>query len=269
MNKNTISKALRDGKLLYTLDYLRFHFQKWKNRKPNKAFIRENPDIILPPDYLMYESFQLDYQKYYLDSRETAAWIYGLLSKHGLKSPANILDWGCGPGRIIRHMPDLVPKGIKCYGTDYNSNSIAWCTQNLPGIHFHRNQLEPPLGSSLPGMDSIWGISIFTHLSEEMHLAWARELQRALNPGGILLLTTQGNAFRVKLLDKERSKYDRDELVVRGDVKEGHRTYSSFQPPNYFLKLFGDLKVLEHIERGNDPARPQQDVWVFEKRGNQ
>ena len=45
-----------------------------------------------------------------------------------------------------------------------------------------------------------------------------------------MFLTTQGDNFRVKLTDLELNKYNNDELVVRGKVKEGHRTYSAFHP---------------------------------------
>ncbi|MEI6576863.1 MAG: class I SAM-dependent methyltransferase [Bacteroidota bacterium] len=265
MNKNHLSKAFRHFGLSYPLDRLRFHYLRVKNRQDNLAFLKEHPDVILPPDYLMYESFQLDYQKYYNDSKKTAAWLWGLLSKHGLEAPANILDWGCGPGRIIRHLPGVMPNGINYYGTDYNTESVNWCSKMLPGIHFYRNHLEPPLHKDLQGFDAIYGISIFTHLSEEMHLAWAAELQRVLRPGGLLLLTTQGKAFRVKLLAPEKKRFDNGELVIRGKVKEGHRTFSAFHPPEYFWKLFHELKIMEHIEKEEDSTNPQQDVWIFKK----
>lgn len=265
MNKKILSSFLRNTGLIYGFDHLRFHYLRRKNRKRNVAFLKENPDVILPPDYLMYESFQLDYRKYFTDSRETAAWLSGLFIKHGLKETAHILDWGCGPGRIIRHLPAIMPAGTSFSGTDYNANSVAWCEQHLPGISFYKNNLAPPLSFDSETFDAIYGISIFTHLSEEMHLAWATELQRVMCPRGLLLLTTQGKAFRIKLLEHELKEFNKDKLVVRGKVKEGHRTYSAFHPPAYFRELFKDLEVLEYQERGNDPSRPQQDVWIFRK----
>ena len=45
-----------------------------------------------------------------------------------------------------------------------------------------------------------------------------------------MFLITQGDNFKVKLTDLELTKYKKNELVVRGKVKEGHRTYSAFHP---------------------------------------
>ena len=64
------------------MDKLRFHIQKFKNRKANQTFRNNNPDVKLPPDYLIYESFKIDYQKYYTESVESAKWITGHIGKH-------------------------------------------------------------------------------------------------------------------------------------------------------------------------------------------
>jgi hypothetical protein len=112
----------------------------------------------------------------------------------------------------------------------------------------------------------IYGISIFTHLSEQLHYDWTAELLRILKPGGILLLTTQGDAFKEKLSENELQSYNRDYLVVRGKVKEGHRTYSTFHPPNFMKALFSKARILEHIERPAEHGRSlPQDVWIVTK----
>jgi len=265
MKTSILSSILRNTGMIYAFDHLRFQYLLRKNSAKNTAFLKENPAVVLPPDYLMYESFQLDYRKYYVDSRDTANWLCGLLQAHGLPANAAILDWGCGPGRIIRHLPSLLPVTTEFTGTDYNETTVEWCQNKLPGIRFFKNKLSPPLAFEPASFDAIYGISIFTHLSEAMHLAWSQELQRVLKPGGLLLLTAQGNAFAIKLLEHERKEFQKGKLVVRGKVKEGHRTYSAFQPPEYFRNLFKDLDVLEHQERTTDPNTPQQDVWIFRK----
>ncbi|MDZ7626596.1 MAG: hypothetical protein U5J96_19370 [Ignavibacteriaceae bacterium] len=38
-------------------------------------FKEKNPDVILPPDYMIYESFQMNYENYYNDSVSTAEWL--------------------------------------------------------------------------------------------------------------------------------------------------------------------------------------------------
>lgn len=212
----------------------------------------------------MYESFGIDYAKYYTDSRSTAAWLLDHLRRHISLDQARILDWGCGPGRIIRHLAELEPGLSEIHGTDYNPSSIAWCSNNLPGITFNLNSLEAKLPYSDNYFDAIYGISIFTHLSENMHHEWLAELKRILKPGGLLFLTMHGRSFRVKLSPSERTRFDEGQLIVRGMVREGHRTFTAFHPPAYLQGLFAGMKVLEHIEAEASPGdRPQQDIWII------
>src|SRR5205814_3732472 len=60
---------------------------------------------------------------YYHDGRQTAIEIVELL---GAATDFNergrsILDWGCGPGRVVRHLPGLLLGKVSVYGSDYRS----------------------------------------------------------------------------------------------------------------------------------------------------
>jgi SAM-dependent methyltransferase len=267
MVKEIISQLLRKTGLLYSSDRFRFYLQLFKNRKINRKFKRDNPAIPLPPDYLIYESFQINYYKYYTESINAAKWLCGYFSQYTRLENKKILDWGCGPGRIIRHLPQLIGHDCEYYGTDYNSESIEWCSKNLPGIHFNRNSLAPDLPYPDGYFDIIYGLSIFTHLSEQMHRDWYHELYRILKPGGIMFLTTQGDNYKVKLTPAELIRYNNGDLVVRGNVKEGHRTFSAFQPSNYMRKLFSNLEILDHIETPPEKGRwLPQDAWILRKK---
>jgi SAM-dependent methyltransferase len=266
MIKGYISSVLRNTGLLAMADKSRFYIQKFKNRQINSDFKRHHPEVKLPPDYLMYESFQLNYHKYFTESRNTAIWLKDCLKKHISLEHLKILDWGCGPGRVIRHLPEVINHSCKFFGTDYNERSILWCTQNLPGIQFNLNTLEPVLPYTDNYFDVIFGLSIFTHLSEKLHYDWSSELLRVLKPGGLLLLTTQGDNFKVKLTAQELQQFNSGKLVTRGKVKEGHRIYSSFDPDPFMHKLFNKHRVLEVIKE-----TPQkgfwlpQDTWIIKK----
>jgi len=263
---NSISGLLRRLGLLTVADTLRFQIVRLKNKQKNSEFRLNNPGLSLPPDYLMYESFQLDYKKYYEDSRQTAIWLKNHFAKYIQLEQKRILDWGCGPGRIIRHLPEVINNGCSFYGTDYNEKSIGWCSANIPDVSFNLNKLEAKLPYEHDFFDVIYGISIFTHLAEAMHHAWFKELYRVLKPGGILFLTTQGANFKVKLDSSEKARFEAGKLVVRGKVKEGHRTFSAFQPKEFMLQLFSEMEVLEHIELeyGKSKVVPQ-DIWIVRK----
>jgi SAM-dependent methyltransferase len=171
-----------------------------------------------------------------------------------------VLDWGCGPGRVIRHWTE---DNFTCFGSDVNDKSLAWCKYNFPSIRFLHQQVLPPLDIAEETFDLIYGISILTHLSLSAHFLWIEELKRILKPGGLLVLTTQGNAFKDKLTQSEKKDFDDGHLIVRGSVKEGHRTFSSFHPMPFMEKLFDSFVILKHISVENEGN--VQDVWIVRK----
>lgn len=265
MKKGDISTFLRLLKLIKLIDYFRYLYLKIKNRKVNRTFIQNNPDVKLPSDYLIYESFQIDYEEYFTKSRDSAKWVLDHFEKYINLKGIKILDWGCGPGRIIRHMSTFLDDTSEIFGTDYNKNSINWCKNNLPGINFNANTLEAKLPYNDNFFDAIYGISIFTHLSEKMHFEWTIELHRVLKPRGVLFLTTHGDAFMAKLTESEKKLYLSGELVVRGMTKEGHRTFSAYHPELFMQKLFMEMKILNHIENPSNGSKAQQDIWLLQK----
>lgn len=251
---------------MHGLDQLKFQVQKWKNRRRNTAYAAAHPELRFPPDYMLFEAFQLDYQKYYEGGRKSAEWVLQLLSRHSALQGKTILDWGCGPARMVRHLPDLLPD-CTIHATDYNPQTIAWCRANIEGVHFAINQLDPPTAYAAAQFDLVYGISIFTHLSEARHHAWWNELMRISRPGAVLLLTTHGAVFQEKLTRVEREAFDRGELVVRGQVVEGHRVFAAFQPPAFLRTLVGEqAEILEHLEGGRKDWGLEQDVWILRKR---
>jgi len=211
--KNRFSFVLRQLKLIKIFDKVRFFLIYLKSYQQRKAFKRSYPNVILPPAYFIYETFGLAYEQYYMVSEETAKWLISYFKKHIKLHNISILDWGCGPGRIIRHIPLLLDKSCHCYGSDYNAKYIQWCSNNIPEVTFKPNSLEPPLPFEDHTFDIVYGISIFTHLSEKMYYAWFDELFRVLKPGGILLLTLQGNAFKSKLPVSKLKIFDQGYMV--------------------------------------------------------
>lgn len=267
VNKSALSSILRKLHLLSAAEHLRFIVHQIKNRKANRSFKRKNPEIVFPPDYLIYETYKLDLKEYYYDGKETANEIIGLLQKHinlSIKG-ATILDWGCGPGRITRHLPALLPNAT-VFATDYNEVYVQWCGDNLKGINCSLNSLNPPTSYEDSFFDAIIGISIFTHLSLRNHIDWINELHRIIKPGGLAFITTQGVSYRPKLLAEEQLKFDKGELVTREDIKEGNRLFSAFQPPQFIKELItGKFEIIDFITPAIDNTTPAQDIWVFKK----
>ena len=265
MIKYRISSILRTVGLIKVFDKVRFYLLCIKTFKKRQVFKKSYPNAVLPPAYFMYETFGLDYEQFYVHSEETAKWLLSCFEKHQSLQNAKILDWGCGPGRIIRHIPHLIEKSCRCYGADYNAKYIKWCAANIPEVTFKQNGLEPPLPFEDAMFDIVYGISIFTHLSEKMHYAWFDELFRVLKPGGILFLTLHGKAFKSKLPEAQKKLFDAGQLVVLSSTKEGHRTYGAYHPVPFVTQLVGNNRVVEFVEGGFIKGKPQQDVWIIQK----
>ena len=265
MKKGIILNAARQFGLMHLLDKGRYFYLRAQNAKKNKLFKRSNPDVNLPPDYLIYESFQMDYKKYYTGGKEVAIWLNDIVKPYHDINNLNVLDWGCGPARVLRHMPEVMNNGCKFYGTDYNSKTISWCKSNISNINFSLNGLKPPLEYDDIFFGLIYGISVFTHLSEDSQKEWFAELIRISGTDGIIFLTTQGDAFIPKLTPKELKIYNDAQLVIRSNVKEGHRVFSSFHPPAYMTKLFNSYATVLKFIPGEVTVsgQSQQDVWVL------
>lgn len=263
MNKYHLSSVLRKLGLIKIADKTRFYFKLAATYKKRRQFFSENPGINLPPAYYIYETFNLNYFSFYNKSIETAKWLISYFEKYKKLDNIRILDWGCGPGRVIRHLPDYISDSCKFFGTDYNKKYVTWCSKNIHGMDFRVNKLQPPLSFEEDFFDIIYGISIFTHLSEEMHFAWFKEIQRVAKEGCIILLTLHGETFKSKLTNSEQHIFDQGKLVIKAKTKEGHRTFGAFHPPRFVQQLVGKNEILEHIPGITKEGKPQQDVWII------
>lgn len=265
MKKIKLKKALQKYNLLPIIEQVNFYRQKFIHRKSNRLFTEKNPNVLLPPDFYLYETFNLNYDKFYTNGKPTAEWLVNHISEFKKFENLSILDWGCGTGRIIRHLPSILEKNNSIFGTDYNQKYVKWCSENLTGIQFKLNGLQPPLDFKNSSMDVIYGISIFTHLSEALHFSWMKELTRVLKNDGILFLTTHGNVHKFKLLEEEQGLFENGNLIVHAYKKEGNRLYASYQSPKFFKDLCAknNLQVLKHIPGDMRNNHPQQDVWIL------
>jgi 2-polyprenyl-3-methyl-5-hydroxy-6-metoxy-1,4-benzoquinol methylase len=265
--KSSISARLRRLHLLQAAEIVRYYLEKIKYDKTNRVFRKKHPGIVLPPAFFIYETYKLNVEEYYYDGQATAKEIVTALGiSIDLSRPgARVLDWGCGPGRIVRHLPALLPRAA-VYATDYNPKYIDWCSKELKGIHFSLNQIYPPLNYTDSFFDAIIGFSIFTHLSRENHFAWISELHRVIKTGGAAFITTQGQAYRAKLLPAEQAVFDKGEMVSRENVLEGNRLFSAFQPPEFIEQLIaGKFEVIEFIPALLNRDQPVQDSWLIKK----
>jgi SAM-dependent methyltransferase len=204
-----------------------------------------------------------NYRWFLQGSERAAAGIRAALSRQGksIGQFDGILDFGCGCGRVIRQW-----KGVaRLHGCDTSDEAIAWCRDHLPFADFAVNGPEPPLRHADESLEFVYALSVFTHLARGQQRAWMRELRRILKPGGLLLLTTHGNAFADQLSADERVRYEAGDLVVRWDGVAGSNLCSAFHPDAYLRGPFSiGFEMLELKPQGA-LGNPPQDQTLLRK----
>lgn len=182
-----------------------------------------------------------------------------------------ILDWGCGAGRLTRH---LLPFGPRVTGMDIDPEAIQSCQATLPKAEFMQVGLLPPAPVEDARFDLVLGLSVMPHLTEAVQDAWLAELRRITVPGGLLLLSIQGMTqmalYRVPI-DRKLAAQQAGFHDACGSVPAELATEAAMYPrdvlhsPNYILahwgKYFEILDIIEAIA-GN------QDVVVMRRRAD-
>lgn len=108
--------------------------------------------------------------------------------------PRSAVDFGCGWGRITRFfIKDFGKDGL--LGVDPIGGMIDLCRSSNPWATFEQIDLFPPLDLPSASVDVIFAFSVFSHLTEEVHLQWLAEFARVLRPGGSLIVTTRERDF--------------------------------------------------------------------------
>jgi len=99
------------------------------------------------------------------------------------------LDFGCGSGRIARHVARSPAVG-RLTGIDVDSKAVAWLATAFPAGDFHTIAAEPP--APLPGssFDVVYAVSVFSHFDERLADAWLGEIARLLRPRGLVIAST-------------------------------------------------------------------------------
>ena len=152
---------------------------------------------IPPEDSILRVAGYTSPGKFLLDGYTTLVKLQRVVEKvagRSLSTFSSILDWGCGCGRLARHLIEaLEATDTLIVGIDIDRENVQWCKSQLPRASFDSCGLYPPTNLPAAAFELIIGLSVFTHLDEATQFAWLSELRRVAMPGALLLLSVHGN----------------------------------------------------------------------------
>jgi SAM-dependent methyltransferase len=125
----------------------------------------------------------------------TAYRLHLLLQHHfhnGLDSFKNILDWGVGAGRVALPIKHSVAPDSRVVGVDVDDYNVEFGKRNFPEIEFLHSPFLPPLPFEDGAFDLVFGVSVFTHLSEGVQFLWLKELRRIVKRGAPVIVSIHG-----------------------------------------------------------------------------
>ena len=236
----------------------------------HNAHFRPVDRLPVPPGFLVsLVAGTPDIGWFFTSGRLAAESIDQILKHNGIHMNQlhYILDFGCGCGRVIRHLRALT--GGKLYGSDYDVKLIDWCRENLSSIgEFSANKFLPPLSYSAGSFDLIYGLSVFTHMAEGTQLAWVGEFARLLRSQGLLVFSTHGESYLNRLTRKERERFKSGELVVKRREYEGTNLCTAFHPPQYVERQLSRGFSVVDFRQAGARGNPDQDLYLLRRTRN-
>lgn len=181
------------------------------------------------------------------------------------------LDFGCGWGRLIRFfLKDIDASGL--WGIDCLKDMIGLCkTQNLR-CNFEVSEIMPPSRFGSNTFDLVYLYSVFSHLSEEAHLAWLKEFARILKPGGMVVATTRPKAFIEHCHDlSRRSKLEDWQVGAAKSFSDPEKALADYDRGEFVHSPSGAGDVLNTSFYGETciPKKYVENNWtrIFSKAG--
>lgn len=188
---------------------------------------------------------------------------------------SEILDYGCGCGRVIAGW-EVIGHRFRLHGCDYNKELIDWCRWNISGIEFKQNYLGMPLPYNNGQFDLIYLFSVFTHLAYNEQISIIKEFRRILKPMGYIYLTFHGKYFEPIMLNSvpgSNNIFSEKGFLIHQAEKQGSNDCWVLHKEEKLQEMFHEFgfRVVKHFEgllRGPTHISGWQDSIVFQLRPN-
>lgn len=128
-----------------------------------------------------------------------------IVKVHGADKTLDILDFGFGAARLVRHFTRFWPQH-RYHAAEVNPATIEHLREVSPqanGVHIAPAAPSPFADNS---MDVIYAWSIWTHFDEVQARIWLEDMHRILRPGGCALITVHSDSLV--------ERYGKDPMLV-------------------------------------------------------
>ena len=209
---------------------------------------------VSPHDTMLQATKGQDLDRYLANGRQAAA-----LMKSRCDSPHRILDFGCGHGRVLRHIVAEWPEA-EVWACDLDPDAVQFCQQefNVRGLL----SATDPAALELPRFDLIWVGSVFSHLEPFAWHGFLRLLAESLE--GVMLLTLEGPyvADCLRAGEEMGAAHETEGLLADFDAHGfAYRDYPYSKQKGYGITLVSPeraraavenvgLHLVAHLERG-------------------
>lgn len=175
--------------------------------------------------------------------RMSVDFVTRVVAKYSSDAPkslmdSDVLDFGCGWGRLLRLIHKYVPEG-GIYGVDPWDQSLELCRSC--GVRGHL-ALSDYVPDSLPfdrRFDMIYAFSVFTHLSQKTTLRVLSTLRRSISDQGRLFVTIRpeeywhyhdgGKGAEERIAAHQRDGFSfvpHHRVPIDGDITYGDTTFT-------------------------------------------
>ena len=223
-------------------------------------------DPLVPPRRLQYVGRAEDF------GAVGADWRDRLLVDHGLRADSDVLDIGCGIGRVAVALIPVLTEGTY-EGFDIVPQFIRWCSREITPRHprfrfrladvrnrqYNRHGGSPAAEYEFPFADSAFDValaaSVFTHMEPDGVRRYLEETFRVLRPGGSLACTFFLVDDEVEsLLAANRGAFSLDHRLT--DAEGSAYLATDARVPEFCVGIFARqlLPVAAEVGFESDPA---------------
>lgn len=164
--------------------------------------------------------------------REYLCYLLFLVEKIRELAPASVLDVGCGDGRLLSLLVDVVPE---CHGVDLSTAAIRFAQAFVPRAHF----AEIDASALHRTFELVTAIEVLEHIPDEAVSGFLRTLAQRCAPGGTVIVSVPTR--NVALTRKHYRHYDeallRQQLAASGAALKVQELCYVYRQPSWLRAL--------------------------------